>query len=193
MTEPTTRGYQRFFAELKRRKVFRTIALYGAAAFGVLQAVDVLVDALRLPPSLTTIAALVVVAGFPLAVALAWSYQVTSEGLQKTDVASGAEIDEIVAAPALRRWPSGLAALLGLFLFAIGAWWTLGRDPTPTDASVAVLPFADMSPAGDQEYFADGMAEEILNALVKVPELRVTSRTSSFAYKNAAQDLREIG
>jgi TolB-like protein len=192
VTEPTTRGYQRFFAELKRRKVFRTIALYGAAAFGVLQAVDVLVDALRLPPSLTTIAALVVVAGFPLAVALAWSYQVTSEGLRKTDVASGAEIDEIVAAPALRRWPSGLAALLGLFLFLIGAWWTLGRDPTPTDASVAVLPFADMSPAGDQEYFADGMAEEILNALVRVPELRVTSRTSAFAYKNVDKDLREI-
>jgi adenylate cyclase len=189
---PGGRNYQRFFAELKRRKVFRTVALYGAAAFGILQGVDILVDALRLPPSLTTIAALVVVAGFPLAVALAWSYQVTPGGLQKTGEATGEEIDQIVGAPAVRRWPSGLAALLGLFLFALGAWWTLGRDPTPTDASVAVLPFADMSPAGDQEYFADGMAEEILNALVRVPELRVTSRTSAFAYKNVDKDLREI-
>ncbi|MCL7978064.1 MAG: hypothetical protein M8863_12195, partial [marine benthic group bacterium] len=178
----TSRDYQRFFAELKRRKVFRTVALYGAAAFGVLQAVDVLVDALRLPPSLTTITALVVIAGFPLTVALAWSYQVTPEGLRKTDNASGEELDEIIGAPALRRWPSGLAALLGLILFSLGAWWTLVRDPTPTDASVAVLPFADLSPAGDQEYFADGMAEEILNALVRVPDLRVTSRTSAFAY-----------
>jgi len=186
------RGYQRFFAELKRRKVFRTIAFYGAAAFGLLQGIDILVDALRLPPSLTTIAALVVVAGFPLAVALAWNYQFTSEGLRKTGEASGEEIDEIIGASAVRRWPSGLAALLGLFLFALGAWWTLGRDPTPTDASVAVLPFADMSPAGDQEYFADGMAEEILNALVRVPDLRVTSRTSAFAYKNTDKDLREI-
>jgi len=186
------RGHKRFFAELKRRKVFRTVALYGAAAFGVLQAVDVLVDALRLPPALTTVAALVAIAGFPLAVALAWSYQVTPDGLRKTGEASGAEIDEIIAAPAVRRWPSGLAALLGLSLFALGAWWTLVRDPTPTDASVAVLPFADMSPAGDQEYFADGMAEEILNALVRVPELRVTSRTSAFAYKNVDKDLREI-
>jgi adenylate cyclase len=187
-----TRGYQRFFAELKRRKVFRTVALYGAAAFGILQGVDILVDALRLPPSLTTIAALVVVAGFPFAVALAWNYQVTPDGLRKTIAASGEEIDEIVGASAVRRWPSGLAALLGLFLFALGAWWTLGRDPTPTDASVAVLPFADMSAAGDQEYFADGMAEEILNALVRVPDLRVTSRTSAFAYKNTDKDLREI-
>ena len=187
-----TRGYQRFFAELKRRKVFRTVALYGAAAFGILQGVDILVDALRLPPSLTTIAALVVVAGFPLAVALAWNYQVTPDGLRKTIAASGEEIEAIVGSPAVRRWPSGLAALLGLFLFALGAWWTLGRDPTPTDASVAVLPFADMSPAGDQEYFADGMAEEILNALVRVPDLRVTSRTSAFAYKNTDKDLREI-
>ncbi|MEJ2547676.1 MAG: hypothetical protein P8125_07635 [Gemmatimonadota bacterium] len=141
------RNYQRFFAELKRRKVFRTVALYGAAAFGILQGVDILVDALRLPPSLTTIAALVVVAGFPLAVALAWSYQVTPGGLQKTGEATGEEIDEIVGAPAVRRWPSGLAALLGLFLFALGAWWTLGRDPTPTDASVAVLPFACACPS----------------------------------------------
>lgn len=188
----TSRDYQRFFAELKRRKVFRTVALYGAAAFGVLQAVDVLVDALRLPPSLTTITALVVIAGFPLTVALAWSYQVTPEGLRKTDNASGEELDEIIGAPALRRWPSGLAALLGLILFSLGAWWTLVRDPTPTDASVAVLPFADLSPAGDQEYFADGMAEEILNALVRVPDLRVTSRTSAFAYKDVDKDLREI-
>ncbi len=69
-----TPSYQRFFAELKRRKVFRTVALYGAAAFGILQAVDVLVDALRLPPSLTTIVALVAIAGFPLAVVLAWTF-----------------------------------------------------------------------------------------------------------------------
>jgi TolB-like protein len=186
------RGYQRFFAELKRRKVFRTIAFYGAAAFGLLQGIDILVDALRLPPALTTISALAALAGFPLAVALAWNYQVTPDGIRKTAAASGEEIDEIVGASAVRRWPSGLAALLGLFLFALGAWWTLGRDPTPTDASVAVLPFADMSPAGDQEYFADGMAEEILNALARVPELRVTSRTSAFAYKNVDKDLRKI-
>ena len=186
-------GYQRFFAELKRRKVFRTIAFYGAAAFGLLQGIDILVDALRLPPSMTTITALAALAGFPLVVVLAWNYQLTSEGVRRSSGATPDEIEEIVAAPAIRRWPSGLAALIGLALFATGAWWSLFRASGPEDASVAVLPFADMSPAGDQEYFADGMAEEILNALVKVPELRVTARTSSFAYKGAAMDLREIG
>ncbi|MCL7968529.1 MAG: tetratricopeptide repeat protein [marine benthic group bacterium] len=186
-------GYQRFFAELKRRKVFRTIAFYGAAAFGLLQGIDILVDALRLPPSMTTITALAALAGFPLVVVLAWNYQLTPEGVRRSSGATPDEIEEIVAAPAIRRWPSGLAALIGLALFATGAWWSLFRASEPEDASVAVLPFADMSPAGDQEYFADGMAEEILNALVKVPELRVTARTSSFAYKGAAMDLREIG
>lgn len=191
MTEPP--AYQRFFAELKRRRVFGTMALYGAAAFGVLQGIDILVDALRLPPSLTTIAALVAIAGFPLVVVLAWNYQLTKEGLRRTVNATSDEIDEIVAAPAIRRWPSGVAALVGLVLVAVGAWWSLLREPAPADASVAVLAFADMSPQQDQEYFADGMAEEILNALVRVPELRVTSRTSAFAYKNASKDLREIG
>lgn len=188
-----TPTYQRFFAELKRRKVFRTVALYGAAAFGILQAVDVLVDALRLPPALTTIVALVAIAGFPLAVVLAWTFQLTSEGMRKTVAATGDEIDQIVTAPASHRWPSGVAAVIGLVLFGVGAWWALIRDPAPADASVAVLAFADMSPEQDQEYFADGIAEEILHALVRVPDLRVSSRTSAFAYKNTAKDLREIG
>lgn len=186
-------SYRRLFAELKRRKVFRTIALYGAAGFGVLQGVDVLVAALRLPPALVTVVALAVLAGFPLAISLAWNFQVSAEGVERTRVATPGEIEAIVAQPAARRWPSGLAALLGLTLFLGGTWLVLFRHAEPEDASVAVLPFVDMSPAGDQEYFADGVAEEILNALVRVPEMRVASRTSAFAYKDATKDLREIG
>ncbi len=189
----TAPRYQRFFAELKRRKVFRTMALYGAAGFGVLQGVDVLVAALRLPEALVTVVALAVLAGFPLALVLAWSFRVSPEGLERTRDASEGEIEEIVAEPAARRWPSGVAALLGLALFVAGAWLVLFRGESPVDASVAVLPFADMSPNRDQEYFADGVAEEILNALVRVPDMRVASRTSAFAYKGATKDLREIG
>jgi|AP12_2_1047962.scaffolds.fasta_scaffold01950_2 adenylate cyclase len=188
-----TPGYQRFFAELKRRKVFRTIALYGAAGFGVLQAVDVLVAALRLPPSLVTLAALAVLAGFPIAVTLAWSYRISAEGMARTEAATPEEIEEIVAQPAARRWPSGVAALLGLSLFVGGAWLTMFRSASAAEASVAVLPFADMSEGRDQEYFADGVAEEILNALARVPGLQVASRTSAFAYKDESRDVRQIG
>jgi TolB-like protein len=169
------------------------MALYGAAGFGVLQGVDVLIAALRLPPVLVTVAALAVLAGFPLALVLAWNFRVSPEGLERTREATTDEIAEIVAQPAARRWPSGVAAFLGLALFFVGTWLALFRDAVPADASVAVLPFVDMSPARDQEYFADGVAEEILNALVRVPEMRVASRTSAFAYKGAAKDLREIG
>jgi TolB-like protein len=191
MSEAPT--YQRLFAELKRRKVFRTMALYGAAGFGVLQGVDVLVAAFRLPPAIVTIVAIGVLAGFPLALVLAWSFRVSAEGLARTKDATEDEIDAIVAQPAARRWPSGVAALLGLALFLGGSWLVLFRDPPAADASVAVLPFVDMSPESDQEYFADGVAEEILNALVRVPEMRVASRTSAFAYKGTSKDLRKIG
>lgn len=188
-----SRSYQRLFAELKRRKVFRTMAVYGAVGFGILEGVDLLVAALRLPPALVTVVALAVVAGFPLALVLSWNYRLSAEGVARTVDAAPGEIEAIVAAPASRRWPSGVAALLGLVLFGFGSWFTLVRGPVASDASVAVLPFADMSEEGDQEYFADGMAEEILNALVRVPGLRVTSRTSAFAYKDRVMDLRDIG
>lgn len=190
---PGSRRYQRFFAELKRRKVFRSVALYGACAFGLLQGVDVLVDALRLPPAITTLTALVALAGFPIVCVLAWHFVLTREGIARTTSSTDREIEQIVEQSPLRRWPSGVAAFLGIVVFFAGGWWTLVRDAGPPDASVAVLPFADMSPTGDEEYFADGMAEEILHALVRVPGLRVTSRTSAFAYKGAAMDVREIG
>ena len=193
MRIPGRPRHQRFFAELKRRKVFRSVALYGAGAFGVLQGVDVLVDALRLPAALTTVTALVALAGFPLVCVLSWHFVLTREGFVRTAAPTEREIEQIVEQSRARRWPSGVAALLGIVVFAGGAWWTLLRDVGPPDASVAVLPFADMSAAGDQEYFGDGMAEEILHALVRVPGLRVTSRTSAFAYKDVAKDVREIG
>lgn len=195
MTEPPrrARSYQRFFAELKRRRVFRSLALYGAVAFGVLQGVDVLVDALRLPGWPTTLVALLAIAGFPGVSVIAWRWQLTRDGLRRTPPAADGEIDAIIGQSPARRWPSGVAALLGIAVFAVGAWWTLIRDAGPAEASVAVLPFADLSEAGNREYFADGITEEILHALVRVPGLRVSSRTSAFAYKGASKDIREIG
>ena len=70
---------------------------------------------------------------------------------------------------------------------------TSPEETLEVEASIAVLPFADMSPEGDQEYFSDGISEELLNLLAKIPEMQVAGRTSSFAFKNQNQDLREIG
>jgi len=210
-------GYQRFFAELKRRHVFRVMAAYGAVAFAFLQVADVVLPGLGLPESAMRVVVALTLLGFPAAVVLSWVFELTPHGLKKTEDAAPEEIADIVAAPASRRWPSGLLALVGIVALVAGSWWA-GRTMAPTSVgvvraasaseilgvayadladdtrpSVAVLPFVNMSSDEEQEYFADGMSEELLNALAKVRALRVAGRTSSFAYRNVEKDLREIG
>ncbi|MFQ5530172.1 MAG: tetratricopeptide repeat protein, partial [Gemmatimonadota bacterium] len=151
--------------------------------------------------------------GLPLALILAWAFEVTPEGVQRTDAATPGEIEEIVAQPMSKRWPAGLAALVGLTALLAGAWWVgtrtgppgtestpessvrlaladLADDPRP---SIAVLPFVNMSADEEQEYFSDGITEEVLNVLAKLPELRVAARTSAFAFKGSSVDLRTVG
>jgi len=189
-----THGYQRFLAELKRRKVFRLAALYGGAGFVAVQAADVFVPALGLPPSILRVVAFLVIAGFPVALLVAWIYERTPQGLKRTGDASEGEIDAIVSEMPSRRWPAGLAALAGVLLIAISAWWlATGRiRGTGTYESIAVLPFANLSddPAGER--FADGLTEELLNGLAGVEDLRVAARTSSFAFKGTSLDVRTV-
>jgi TolB-like protein len=219
-----THAYQKFFAELKRRKVFRVAAAYGATGFVVLQVADILAEGMELPSVVLRTTTFLVLLGFPIAMVLAWALELTPDGVKRTDPAETGEIEEIVAQPAGARWPAGILALLGVLALVLGAWW-VGRSTAPgteevaqvagavagndrgaevlklayadldTDnrPSIAVLPFADMSPEGDQEYFADGMTEELLNSLAKIRDIRVGGRTSSFAYKGQDKDLREIG
>ena len=193
------------------------MAVYGAVAFGVIQVVDIVLPRMGLPDGTVTLVVWVCVLGFPVATLLAWAFERTPEGLRLTEDADAEEIEAIVAEPAGRRWSSGLLALLGIVALVTGAWWVgrttatgdagssrpgaglgilqrayadLADDPRPT---IAILPFADFSPAGDQQYFTDGISEELVNALVKIQGLRATGRTSSFAYRNVEKDLREIG
>ncbi|MGB5301602.1 MAG: hypothetical protein WBP17_00465, partial [Gemmatimonadota bacterium] len=96
--------YQRFFAEMKRRKVFQVAAVYGAAMFGVLQAADVLVPALHLPEGLITLVAVLGLVGFPVALVVAWTYERTGAGLVRTEDAAPGELTQIISAPAASRW-----------------------------------------------------------------------------------------
>jgi TolB-like protein len=182
-----TPGFQRFFAELKRRHVFRVAAVYGAVAFVVVQVADLLQEALRLPEAVLTGTAVLALLGFPLAVVLAWVYERTAQGVRKTTPAAEGELEAIAAAPAARRWPLGLAALAGAVLTALGAWWVLG--PRSAEArsydSIAVLPFVNMTGDPEDEDLGDGMAEELLNALFRIEGLDVASRTSAFAFKGS--------
>lgn len=207
------RSYKEFFAELKRRKVFRVAALYGVVSFGVLQAADIMLPRLGVPDWTVTFMVALVILAFPVALILAWAFEVTPDGVHRTTSAAPGEIEAIVAQPASQRWPAGVLALIGVAALVAGAWW-VGRQTATTAApnasassdirfayadtdddrpSIAVLPFADMSPEGDQEYFGDGMTEEILNTLAGIDEIRVAGRTSAFAFKGEHKDLREIG
>ena len=211
----SSRGYQQFFAELKRRRVFRVMAMYGVVAFIVLQVAELVFPILELPNWTLQFVLMLSLLGFPIAIVLAWALEATDEGIRRTIPATSEELQEIIRAPASERLPAGLMALVGVIALVLGAYWvgtrtaadsgsTAGSTPTEarfaftdladdTRPSIAVLPFADMSPEGDQEYFSDGMSEEIINTLVQIRELRVAGRTSAFAYKGQNKDLREIG
>jgi len=210
------KSYQQFFAEMNRRRVFRVMAVYGVMAFGVIEAADNVFPRIALPDWTVTLVVWLALLGFPVAIVLAWAFDSTPEGVKRTADASSEEIEAIIAAPASQRIPAGLMALVGMAALVLGAYWVGTRtavqsDPTTTESvpadvrlvmadladdprpSIAVLPFADMSPDGDQEYFSDGMTEEVLNVLAKITELRVAARTSAFAYKGRDMDLRVVG
>jgi serine/threonine-protein kinase len=218
-----TPSYQRFFAELKRRKVFKVAAVYGAVAFGVLQAADVLIPALHLPESFITAIAAIAILGFPASIAMAWVFDRTPEGLVRTAEAAEGELSAIAMQSRGQRWPVGIAAVLGTALLVSGVWWVLGRDAATgsnvgepaaaaalgadagagaapgaapgaagDEISIAVLPFVNMSGDPENEYFSDGLSEELINALVTVDGLKVAARTSAFAFRGQERDVREI-
>jgi TolB-like protein len=214
-------AYRRFLAELRRRKVFRVAGVYGATAFVVLQVADLLGEALRLPDTLLTVVTVLAIVCFPIALVLAWAFERTPDGITRTDVLTSGEVDELASLPATRRWPSGIVAAIGISMFAIGLWLTLDRPGAAADdgsragaagpqaaaassgdtgaglevpaASIAVLPFVNLSDEKADAYFSDGLAEEILNLLARSPELKVTARTSSFALRDEQEDVRRIG
>ena len=190
-----TPGFHHFLAKLKRRGVFQAAALYGTVAFVAIEGADLVFPRLGFSEWTITLVVWVALIGFPIAILLSWKYERTPEGLKSTDPAETVELDAIVAQPRRSRWPAGVAALVGIALLGLGAWWTLTRTgPGARDYdSIAVLPFANMSGDPDNEYFSDGLAEELINALAGVEDLKVAGRTSSFAFRGQNLDLRMIG
>jgi len=183
-------------AEMKRRRVFRVMIGYGIFAFAVLQITEPIIHGAHLPEWVLTAVLVALGVGFPVAVTLAWLFDLTAQGVRRAHSASGAG--------AISFSRTRLAALLivwGLVVALPGVAWYLwkqsgergqGLAAPVAAASIAVLPFVDMSPGKDQEYFADGVAEEILNALSRVPGLRVPGRTSSFWFKGKNAKLADI-
>lgn len=194
-------------AELRRRKVFRVAAAYAVAAWALAQVADLVLENTAAPPWVMQVILLVLALGFPIAVILAWAFEVTSDGVRRTEaIAPGERAPKIGGQDALLIVL--LVAVIGVAGFQFAGMH--GSDasrpletPSAADAaaagdsstqtsgqtspertSIAVLPFRAMSSGEDDEYFADGLTEEILNALAQLPELLVTARTSSFHFKD---------
>lgn len=189
-------------AELKRRHVFRVMIGYGLFSFAVLQVSEPVMHGAHLPDWVLTAVLVALALGFPVAVILAWVFDLTVHGVQRTPSTMGPGAP---GAPSLRRarllLPLAVAAtVLAIAAAGAGSWYAWKRaneysspSTVPGAAlSIAVLPFRDLSPNQDQEYFSDGMAEEILSALSKVKGLRVPGRVSSFYFKGKSVEPGEI-
>jgi len=185
------------FTELKRRNIFRVAGVYAVIGWLIMQVISVMTPALNLPDWVDSFFAVALIAGFPVAILLAWAFELTPEGMKPTKAVTK---DDSISTKTGRKLDyaiiGGLALVGGLLVFQ-----TFRTAPTKpgveasqiTEASIAVLPFADLSSDNSQEYFGDGIAEELLNVLAKIKEMKVAGRTSSFAFKGQNQDLREIG
>ena len=183
--------------ELRRRSVFRVGAAYAVVGWLLLQASDILLGGFGAPDWVFRSFAVLLILGWPLALFLAWAYELTPEGIKK---ASDVPLVESGTSHTGRKLDF---IIIGVLVVSLGwfAWDKFTRETTspPVDtavqraASIAVLPFVNMSPDPEQEYFSDGLSEEILILLAQIRELRVIGRTSSFAFKGRSVDLREIG
>jgi TolB-like protein len=200
-----------FFAELKRRNVIRMALLYTVAGWVLLQIADVLFEPLGLPEWTFRMVLVLLLLGFPFALIFAWVFEMTPEGLKRErDIDRSAS----VVAHTGRKMNTLIVVLLVVAIGGLVADRLIPERSGPVvatatpheaaeaeqpeaaggaDASIAVLPFVNISGDPDNEYFSDGLTEELLNTLVRVGGLKVTGRTSSFAFKDQNLDLREVG
>lgn len=184
-----------FFEELRHRNVFRVAIAYAVVGWLLAQIADLVVDAFNLPEQFLQMLIVLLLLGFPLAVILAWAFELTPDGLKRArEVPTDAPKD-----PRSGKFLNRLTIVTLIIAVAWLGWDKLQRsDGGPTtdtlkaDKSIAVLPFADFSPDGEHAWFADGLTDEILNALARTRDLRVASRTSSFQYRNTDGDLPRI-
>ena len=180
-----------FIEELRYRNVLRVAAAYVVLGWLIAQVADLVASVFKLPDWFMQMLIVLLLLGLPVALVLAWAYELTPEGVKKAwEVPADAPKD-----PRAGRVLNIVTIVTLVIVIGWLAWDKLHRSapaPLSTDKSIAVLPFDDFSPAGDQAWFADGLTEEILNSLARTTDLQVASRTSSFAYRDSSEDIPAI-
>ncbi len=191
---------KKYIAELKRRHVFKAGIAYLIVAWVIAEVASLALSTFEAPPYIMKTLVFMLGIGFIFNLVFSWIYDITPDGIQKTET--------LQQNPAKSKLKSGrlnkviIASLsLAVLILLYNQIWNVTKveviefreTVTTGNKSIAVLAFTDMSPKKDQEYFSDGISEELLNLLSKLPELRVISRTSSFSYKGKNATAEEIG
>jgi TolB-like protein/tetratricopeptide (TPR) repeat protein len=183
-----------FFAELKRRNVYKVAVAYAVVGWLLVQIATQVFPFFEIPNWAVRLIVLAIVIGFPIALVVAWAFELTPEGIKRTEVA-----DAMPAKPEQKKhvwiYIVVIGAAISITLFFLGRFTAKsGRPGGPSlpEKSIAVLPFENLSSDKENAYFAEGVQDEILTRLAKVADLKVISRTSTQRFKSAPADLREI-
>ncbi len=178
-----------FFEELQRRKVYRVAVAYVIAGGGIIQLASAVFPAWELPDWMLRVLVVLLLAGFPIALVLAWAFDFTPQGIETTPAAPSP-----ISGRPHRRRNIFLLAALGLAISAATGFFLLPRASAHrSEKSIAVLPFENFSEDKENAYFADGIQDDILTNLAKIGDLKVISRTSVMAYRNKPESLQKIG
>jgi TolB-like protein len=184
---------EKFFTELKRRNVYKVAVAYAVVAWLLIQVATQVFPFFEIPNWVVRLVVLLIIIGFPIALVIAWAFELTPEGLKRTEVAD--------AAPAPRSRSHAwiyvvlIAGALSAGLFFLGRFTVSTKQSVPAEVfskSIAVLPFENLSSDKENAYFASGIQDEIITRLAKIADLKVISRTSTQQYQSKPGNLSEI-
>ena len=191
-----------FWGELKRRNVYKVGIAYAIVAWLIIEAVATIFPVLQLPEWSVTLITVILIIGFPLALIFAWAFEITPDGIKLTKEVPRTESITRLTGKKLNYILAGLL-VIALAYIVIDKYFivrhaikteqeTVVVDVEEAPKTIAVLPFVDLSPEKDQEYFVDGLSEELINCLTQISDLHVTSRQSSFTFKGSDKTIQEI-
>lgn len=187
----------RFFSELKRRNIYKVAAAYAVVAWLLLQLASILFPAFEAPPWVMKMFIVGIVLGFPVTLVLAWAFDITPEGLKRTE---DAPPDTSVRGRTGRKL-TAVISVVAVIASALFAWQVIrrgsparvGPQPDVSDRSIAVLPFENSIPDVETEYLCDGIPEALINSLTELQQLKVVARSTAFRYKGKQIDPKQVG
>ena len=183
-----------FFNELKNRNVYKAATAYVVTGWLIMQVVDTMSNNLEWPPAIASWITKILIVGFPITLVITWLYEVTPQGLKRTGAVQQDTRENRRSGKRLNQIIIGVLGIAICFMLVERIFFA-GKVSINKrqEASIAVLPFVNMSAGDENEYFADGLTEQVLDELANLSGLQVPARTSSFKFKDTKEDVRSIG